>query len=501
MAKISKALAKKLLQRHLANSFKPEDLFDLNFPQQVNFIKDPSSLKALFCTRRAAKSYTAGMYLLYEAFLHPGKNFLFLGLTRASAKGIIWKDILREMNKKFNLNARFNSTELTMTLPNGSVIYITGADADEEEMNKLLGRKYRLVTIDEASMYTIDMAKLVYGILKPAIADSNGTICLMGTASNFTRGLFYDITTNNEPGWKLFTWTALDNPHIRVQWQQELDEIDQKREFFKETPMYRQWYLNQWAIDNDARVYKFNPDRNLYTTLPSLPSPQDWTFILGTDLGWEDDNALVLTAYHPGDPNLYIIRTFNQNHLRFDELVDKIRIDFMSDPVMMPSKVIIDGANKQGVESMRHRGGIPFEYADKQGKEDFIELLNSDLIQGKIKVHISCKNLIDELSTLLWQTDGDKLKYPKKEHPGFSNHLCDAFLYAWRCGYHFAFQEQIPKPIYGSQEWGRQQEEAMVQHTYQEIRKEQDTINNNQTNWLVQDTNDTWTDLSKWKKN
>ena len=163
------------------------------FDKQIEFISDPSKQKVLFCTRRSAKSFTAGLYLVLEALTNPGCNCLFVGLTRQSAKAIIWKDILQVINQKFQLNASFNQTELIMTLQNGSVIAVTGVDVDENEMNKLLGRKYRLVTIDEASMYTIDLRNLVYGVLGPAMVDPNvdgqsGTICLMGTASNFPRG-------------------------------------------------------------------------------------------------------------------------------------------------------------------------------------------------------------------------------------------------------------------------------------------------------------------------
>ena len=176
-------------------------LFDPKFPQQKAFCMDPAKLKALFCTRRAAKSFTAGLYMVYEALKNPGCNCLFIGLTRSSAKSIIWKDILRVLNRKHKLKAVFNQADLSMTFPNGSVIKVTGVDAEEEEMNKLLGGKYRLVCIDEASMYTIDVGNLVYGVLGPAVADLDGTICLMGTSSNFTRGLFYNITTKREPGW------------------------------------------------------------------------------------------------------------------------------------------------------------------------------------------------------------------------------------------------------------------------------------------------------------
>lgn len=458
-------LLEETMRRAVLQSSVP-DIFDPNFPQQKAFIKDPSNLKALFCTRRSAKSYTAGLYLVYEAMNNPGCNCLFVGLTRDSAKRIIWKDILSEINYRFALGMEPNQTDLTMTLPNGSVIKVTGIDADENEMKKLLGAKYRLVCIDEASMYTVDIHNVVYGILRPAMVDPNaggqrGTICLMGTASNFPRGLFYKVTTNAEPGWSLHQWSAHDNPYVATQWQEELDEIAALRPLYMETPQFKQFYLNQWVIDEEKLVYRFNPQRNLAKGLPQLPH-NGWVYTLGIDLGWEDDNAFVLSAYHHNDPKktLYIVDSRSKKKMTFDEVGQKV-LEYQNSKDQAPSKIIIDGANKQGVESMRARSNIPFEYADKQDKATYIELFNSDLIQGKVQVIDTPQNrpLWEEMCALVWMTDGEKIKFPKKEHPNLPNHRCDALLYNWRCGYHYQSEPAQPKIIVGSKAWYQQQAE------------------------------------------
>lgn len=464
MSSITKEQALKELARRAAlkKSRDPSILFDPAFPQQKAFVEDVSNLKALWCTRRAAKSYTAGLYMVAEALRNPGCNILFIGLTRASAKSIVWKDILQAINHRYKLKAKFNKAELIMTV-NNSNIYITGVDNDENEMLKLLGKKYRLVCIDEASMYSIDTRNLVYGVLRPAMVDPNssgmrGTICLMGTSSNFPRGLFFDVTNGKEKGWSLHQWTAYDNPYVAKQWAEEMDEIARDRPMYLETPQYKQFYLNQWAVDDTKLVYRFDDQRNTYKTLPATLSSEGWRFVLGVDTGWEDDNAFVLCGYHENDSRLYVIRTFNKPRMTFDQVVIKIN-EFMLDPQYPVSKVIIDGANKQGVESMRIRSAIPFEYADKQGKVDFIEMLNGDLIQAKIKINQRCEALTDELRGLVWLTNGDKIVLPKKENPSLSNHLCDALLYAWRNGYHYHSTPKEVKLVKYSKEWYAKQAE------------------------------------------
>lgn len=455
-------IVRELAARELERKSIP-DILEKSFSHQRKFILHKAKQKCLYCTRRSAKSFTAGLYMINEALHNPGCNVLFIGLTRESAKRIIWKDILHVINTRYNLGGVPNKADLTMTFPNGSVISVTGVDADQNEMNKLLGAKYRLVCIDEASMYTIDLSNLVYGVLGPAMVDPNdddesGTICLMGTASNFPRGLFYDITTGKERGWELFQWTAHDNPFVAKKWAENLAKIEAERPEYMQTPQFKQWYLNLWVIDDEVLCYKFDMQRNLVKSLPHL-SANGWTYILGADTGWNDKSTLCLTGYHINDPHCYIIKSFRESKLTFDQFADEIK-DNWTNTQHSPSKYFIDGSNKQGVESMRQRTQIPFENADKRDKATFIDLCSSDLMAGKIKILDTPENrpLWEQMSHLVWTTNAaGKVVHPKKEHPSLPNDDCDAMLYSWRNGYHYTATPAPKKIIVGSREWYAQQ--------------------------------------------
>lgn len=450
-------------------------LLDSAFKEQRKFMSDQAKLKCLFCTRRAAKSYTAGLYMVLTCLQNPGVNCLFVGLTRQSAKDIILKDILKVIDQQHDLNIDFNKSSLECTFPNGSVIRITGVDASEDEMNKLLGKKYKLVCVDEGSLYTINLRHMIYDILGPAMADQEGTICLFGTSSNFTQGLFFDITNGKEQGWSVHRWSAHQNPYIN--WQKQLDDIKANRPLYMETPQFRQWYLNEWVIETDKLVYKFNADRNLFKERP-YAGAKGWHYVLGVDTGWEDDNAFVLGAYHDHDPIFYVLEVFKKNHMYFDHDDPSLSVlktiqGYASDPRYPGLRVIIDGANKQGVETMRMRSDILFEYAEKQGKVDHIEILNGDLVQAKVKMHETCRELIDEMMTLVWKTEGDKIVYPKKEHPSLPNHLCDAMLYGWYNGYHFLSREAKKALMPGTPEYIKEQEDLHKQAIIEKLQREQ----------------------------
>src|ERR1700677_2309728 len=92
-----------------------------SFREQRLFIDDPAKHKALHCTRRAAKSYTAGLYMVETCLKYPGSNCLFIALTRETAHGIIDKDILQIINRRHKLGKEINKNLINQSLPKGSI--------------------------------------------------------------------------------------------------------------------------------------------------------------------------------------------------------------------------------------------------------------------------------------------------------------------------------------------------------------------------------------------
>lgn len=455
------------LQTEAARTYKKTQILEPGFAKQEEFIKDEFKKKTLFCTRRAAKSYTGGLYLFDTAIRYASCNCLYLGLTKKSAQGIMWKDILKEINRQNGIGTHFSVSALEATTPNDSVIYLTGIDADEDEMHKLLGKKYKLVIIDEAQSYSIDLRTLVYGILGPTVIDQSGTICMMGTAGNLTQGLFYDVTNGKEPGWKLFEWTAFDNPFVAKQWQAELDEITKHRPLFKETSLYKQWYLNQWVIDDDARVYRFNSLRNCAEHLPRDIS--DWHYVLGIDLAHSpDSSAFVVGCYHELSPTLYLVYAFKKTNMDITDVAEKTK---QLEKTYNFEVKVVDGANKQAVAELNNRHGLNLICADKTGKVDFITLMNDDFTQRNIQLLPGTEELQDEYKRLIWITDANgKVKEPKKENPLIHQDLADSALYLWRYCYQYLYKK---KPEFVDQSKQESWEPAHIAKLIEQGKKEQ----------------------------
>jgi hypothetical protein len=453
--------ARAIIEQRARRKTRAAAMLDACLPEQRAAIMDPSRLKALFCPRRSGKSWGIGIYLFLTALQHPGCSCLYLGLTKATATGIMNKDIFRVVNDRYAIGAKWKEVHSRWELPNGSYIYLRGADANAYEIGKVVGQKYRLAVLDEASKYRYVVRDMVYGALLPAMGDDLGTIVLSGTPSNITTGLFYDVTTAAEHGWAVHRWTWKENSFRYANIQRSHDEYVAANPGIVDTPLYRQEWLGEWVVDTSALVYRYREDLN---TCGELPKPRgEYTFLLGVDLGFTDPSALVVGAYHEHDPTLYIVHAVKRAGLIISDVANLIKSLWY-----MPSlgfkgpfpfaAMVADASALQGVEELRQRHHLPLEAAEKPGKRGVIEVFNSDLQTGRIKLLPGALGIAEEWGALIW--DEKRLAAsPKKweEDARFANHLADAALYMWRKARNYDALPALPvPPDPGTAEWEAQ---------------------------------------------
>ena len=397
---------------------------DAAFPKQRAFIDDPSPRKAAICSRRAGKSIGVGLFLFQEALAHPGCSCLYLAETYSQAKKGMFRQVLAKINRDHKLGATFSEAELSVRLPNGSIIYLQGADTATQQQEAIRGSHYRLVVVDEAGSFRNELGTFYEETLEPLVADELGTICLIGTPRGI-KNLFYEVTQLNKPGWSLHRWHVRDNPHMAEQFAAIESRARLLDPDFAARPKWRQEWESEWVIDEGSLVYHFNEARN---TAPELPAGESWLHVVGIDLGYNDDTAWVVLAYNLHDHTIYVREVKKERHLILSQVAE-----FTHHLIRTydPHALVIDGAAKQSVEEMKQRYELPLEAADKLGKADHIEMLNSDLVTGRIKLLPGTEPLSQEWEGLHW--DDKALKSGRRvEDPRCPNHLSDAMLYAWR---------------------------------------------------------------------
>ena len=423
----------------------PVDVLSAAFPQQLKIIKDPARRKAVFVSRRSGKSYMIGIYLLYVALNNPAVKCLYFGKTKDAAENVMYMHILYHLLESFGLKQgidyKWHKNNKTITFSNQSVITLTGADATEHQIEKVLGGKYKLVIFDECQVIKHDLERWIKDRLGPAMVDEQGTIMMSGTAGDYMGEAFwYKVTKTDgapEPGWSVHRWKWFDNVHMKDLIEKELNELKSLTPGIEDTPGFRQEWLCEWVIDRSGRIYKYDPAKNSLDDQEKIDfilKDKEWKFIIGMDFGYEDDTALVVGAFSKYDPVCYIVDSFKRPKMITQEVAETI---LAWREKYNPVFIVGDAQNKTLIETLRMQYRIPIVPAKKLGKESHIAAMNSDFLTARIKV-IERNNgpLIKEWNDLTW-SETKRMLGLYKENPTKDNHLADAALYLHHFSKHY----------------------------------------------------------------
>lgn len=409
------------------------------FPKQRAFVDDPARAKVALCTRRAGKTFGAGRYLARTAMSVPNATCAYVTLTRGSAKRLMWP-ALHRMKAAHGLPLELNESELTAKCPNGSAVWLVGAD-DARKVERLRGDAYSLVIIDEPGSFPQTLLSyLLEDVIGPALIDHKGTLCMIGTPSPVPSGTFFDATTGstraNGGRWSLHTWSMLDNPHL-PDVEDEIERVLRDNHWTREHPQFRREYLGEWVRDLGALVYPYDRARNW---VDKLSDDGDWLYTLGIDYGTVDATAFAVWAWRRRVPHeVYLVECWGKTGLIPSEAAGEVKA--LSERYRF-DRIIGDtgGLGKGYAEEARRRWSLPIMPAQKTNKRGFIELMQGDLKAGNIKVvGPKCAQWIDEAEKLQWEDQSREA-----EHPGFANHCLDAALYGYREAR--AWNERAPAP-------------------------------------------------------
>jgi hypothetical protein len=423
------------------------DPIDLMFRQQrevADALDRGTKFVALLCGRRSGK--TELMVLLAVRYMqrHPRCAIPYIALTRPAAKRILWSKI-QEIDSRLGLGLDFNQQELTATAPNGSQLFLIGADRPSE-VEKLRGQKFPFAAVDEAASFKPSvLTYLLEDVLEPALLDMDGTVALVGTPSAACIGLFHDVTTKRPAGWHVSHWTVLDNPHLphAAAW---LERKRAQKGWTVDSPTYRREYLGEWVHDESALVYRLSRERNVVASLPdSYHDPRQrkhWAHVFGLDYGYVDATARVCWAFQTrgDDRRVWAVSSWKRTELTPSEAAELVQADYDTyQPVVMVGDT--GGLGKGYVEEARRRLGLQIKAAEKRDKAAHIELFNDDLRAGRILlVEPDNREYLEEMTLLQWDMDrvpvdvGGAVRYDDRrvEDSRYERHLCDAGLYGNR---------------------------------------------------------------------
>jgi hypothetical protein len=416
---------------------------------------DSSRFIAAQCSRRAGKTNGLAFRFFRTLSLHPNSLCVYIALTRESARNIMWP-ILTELNDKFQIGCVLTESNLTMTHPNGARLQLFGADM-QNFIRRLKGIKTPGVAIDEAQDFGSHLRTLVDDVISPALTDyEDSWLAITGTPGPVPLGFFFETTAEQKGGYSLHRWTLFDNPYL-PQAKTFVSQLKEKRGWNDLYPTLRREWYNEWVLDKESLLIKYNEGLCHYETLPLKDS---WIYILGIDVGFRDSDALAILGWSERDPNIYLIEERTMGSSDITSLVEEInRMGKLYDI----SKTVIDtgGLGKKIAEEIIRRHQIPVQAADKLRKMENVALLNDWLRLGKFKAKKTSRFVEDSYKL---QIDWDKTRPDKIiVKDTFHSDIIDAVLYAFRESPAYTYTAPKIKPKYGTPAWAKEQEEEMEQ--------------------------------------
>lgn len=437
------------------------------FPKQLAAALDPGKNVALLCGRRSGKTQAFLRKALAVMQQYPGCRIPYIALTRSSAKGILWREALKA-NRELGLGLVPNATELTLTAPNGSQLFLVGANRSDE-VEKLRGQAFPLVGVDEAASFRGTLLKyLLDDVLEYALMDFDGALWLLGTPNAAALGHFHDVTTGRERGWSVHHWTALDNPHMphaRAWMERRL----KARGWGWDHPSVKREFLGEWVRDEDSLVYKFSRARHMLDRMPNdyytggdglfYAGAKGWAHVVGFDYGIVNAYAWVVWAMrtHGDDRATYAVEA--------GKMYGKLPSDTSEHALKIfekynPQRAVGDagGLGKPYVEETRKRFGLQIAAAEKTQKLAHVELFNDDLRSDPPRAYLlrdTCEVYAEQMELLQWDLQKVQVKVGgvirhedrRVEDPRCENDVCDAGLYGNRESRAYLNEPTVRRPV------------------------------------------------------
>lgn len=293
---------------------------------------------------RSGKTFSTVYFVIKRAMATPNSRHAIFRLIGNDARITIWDLTLRQV---FELlypglweslvkSRKINDTEMTIELPNGSILRVSGLD-DSTRQERILGDEYNTIYVNEVSQFkTFDIFQKLISRLsqeKPIIIDGRDTGRVLKPK------LFLDCNPpRSKRHWTYDAFMRKINPQSQTPWPRP-DE-------------WQQMVMN--PVDNQANI-----SSTYLEDLQNLSAADRRRFLEG-EWGSENENGLFRAEYWAGDGRFARWPVMSPAEAR--ETMDYIAVTI--DPASSASQ----GSDNTGMIVLGKRDGEAFVLADRSGK-------------------------------------------------------------------------------------------------------------------------------------
>lgn len=405
---------------------------------QMEIANDDHRYRVICAGRRWGKSFLSRSIILKWALEKTG-NYYIVSPTYKQAKSIHWNDLKKEVPKLWI--TKTNEVEMSITLANGSIIELKGA----ENPDTLRGVKLRGLIIDEIASIR-NWEWLWNQVLRPTLTDYMAPAIFISTPAGYNHfhTLFMmgkvdsDVYDKDYKSWQ---FTSYDNPFI------PRDDIDKAR---KELP--EDTFMQEYMADfrrHEGLIYK-EFDRDVHV-IKQFDIPTDWRIYRGVDFG-SNNPTVCLWIAEDNDGNLFIVDEYYQTYETIEYHVGVIKSNELNPQVVATYG---DPSGTQWLMEFQSRGLYITPASRETGQkgqswvtlgiekvQDFIKPIVGHYVMKPhmqprneglptLFVTSNCTNTIEEFEKYRWKTRANKddtlndLDVPEKA----DDHCMDAMRY------------------------------------------------------------------------
>lgn len=186
--------------------------FKINVGQKrvLDLIKSPAREILVSSGSRSGKTFIIIWAILTIAAKFPGSRHLIARKHFSHAKGSVWLDTLPKVIDicfpEMKTALKWNNTDFFLQLPNGSEIWVAGLD-DKERVDKILGREYLNIFLNECSEISFD----TYTTVKSRLAQKCFMIKANGDRVEGKNMMLLDQNPSSSKHWtKLLFYDKID---------------------------------------------------------------------------------------------------------------------------------------------------------------------------------------------------------------------------------------------------------------------------------------------------
>lgn len=231
-------------------------------------------------TTKSGKTVGAMAWFLEQALVHrggPGRNFWWVAPIFAQAK-IPYRRMKRGLPREAYVA---NDTELTLTLPNGSVLWFKGGD----HADSLYGEDVYAAVLDEASRVREDS----WHAVRSTLTHTRGPVRLIGNVKG-RRNWFYQLARRAEAGEPGMAYARITAHEAVAAGVLDAAEVEDARRTLPEA-VFRELYLAE-PSDDQGNPFGLDAIRARIAPLSAAPpvafgvdlaKSVDWTAVVGLD--------------------------------------------------------------------------------------------------------------------------------------------------------------------------------------------------------------------------